>query len=134
MVLEDTKCTDEKFIDVVNYLDIGVNNKISRDKILDKVNKLHKEKGMTIILVSHSMEDVAKYADRIVVMNKGSIFLDGNTKEVYAHYKELEEIGLLAPQVTYILNDLKEKGMDINTDITNPKEAAQEIIRVLKKA
>ena len=102
-----------------------------RNKILDKIESLHKERGITVILVSHSMEDVAKYADRIIVMNKGRVFLDGSVREVFAHYKELEGIGLSAPEVTYILNDFKQMGMDIDTGITDPKEAAGEIYKNL---
>ena len=81
-----------------------------RDDILDQIAYLHKQSDMTVILVSHSMEDIARYADRIVVMNKGAVMYNGTPKEVFAHYQELEKIGLAAPQVTYIMHDLKEKG------------------------
>ena len=87
---------------------------------------------MTVILVSHSMEDVAKYVDRIIVMNKGKVFLDGSPKDVFAHYKELEEIGLAAPEVTYIMNELAAKGLPVSTEATTLEEAKAEIIRVLK--
>lgn len=100
-----------------------------RDEILDLLAKLHKERGITIILVSHSMEDVAKYVDRLIVMNHGEVFLDNEPKKVFAYYKELEEIGLAAPQVTYVLNALKEKGCNINTEATTVNEATDEIIR-----
>ena len=73
---------------------------------------------MTILLVSHSMEDVAEYVDRIVVMNKGKVMYDGAPKEVFAHYRELEEVGLAAPQVTYILHALKDRGFDVDVNAT----------------
>ncbi len=103
-----------------------------RDEILDLLAKLHKERNITIILVSHSMEDVAKYVDRLVVMNHGEILLDDQPKKVFAYYKELEQIGLAAPQVTYVLNALKERGCDVNTEATTVKEAADEIMRYAK--
>ncbi len=103
-----------------------------RDEILDCINLLHHKKDMTVILVSHSMEDVAKYVDRIIVMNKGKVFLDGSPKDVFAHYKELEEIGLAAPEVTYIMNELAAKGLPVRTEVTTLEEAKEEIIRVLK--
>ena len=80
-----------------------------RDEILDQISKLHTERKMTIILVSHSMEDVARYAGRLIVMNHGQKVFDGTPREVFRHYKELEAIGLAAPQVTYLVHDLKEK-------------------------
>lgn len=103
-----------------------------RDEILDCISELHRKKDMTVILVSHSMEDVAKYVERIIVMNKGKVFLDGSPKEVFAHYKELEEIGLAAPEVTYIMNELAAKGLPVNTEATTLEEAKEEILRVMK--
>ena len=100
-----------------------------RDDILDQIEHLHKETGMTVILVSHSMEDVAKYVDRLIVMNRGEKMLDGTPKEVFTHYKELEKVGLAAPQVTYIMHDLQEKGFRVRTDVTTIEEAADEIMR-----
>ena len=100
-----------------------------RDEILDQIAKLHKETGMTVVLVSHSMEDIAKYVDRIVVMNKGRKMYDGEPKEVFAHYKELEKVGLAAPQVTYIMHALSEKGMHVNTEVTTIEEAVDEIMK-----
>ncbi len=102
-----------------------------RDEILDQISYLHREGGLTVILVSHSMEDVARYADRIVVMNGGEILYNGTPKEVFAHYRELEKIGLAAPQVTYIMHDLQEKGMKVRTDVTTVEEAADEIMAAL---
>ncbi len=103
-----------------------------RDEILDQIAKLHEEMGITVILVSHSMEDVAKYVERIIVMNKGSVLYDDVPKKVFAHYKELEQVGLAAPQVTYIMQALKEKGLPVNTEVTTILEARKEIMRVLK--
>ncbi|MDD2980084.1 MAG: energy-coupling factor transporter ATPase [Hespellia sp.] len=103
-----------------------------RDEILDQIAHLHKETEMTVILVSHSMEDVAKYVDRLIVMNKGEKMYDGAPKEVFTHYKELEKVGLAAPQVTYIMHALSESGLPVNTDDTTIMEAADEIMRNLK--
>ncbi|MDD5935975.1 MAG: energy-coupling factor transporter ATPase [Clostridiales bacterium] len=98
-----------------------------RDEILDQIAKIHKERKITVILVSHSMEDVAKYVDRIIVMNKGGVAFDGTPKEVFQHYTELEQIGLAAPQVTYVMNDLKKAGLPVNTDATTVNEAVDEL-------
>lgn len=98
-----------------------------RDEILDQISKLKKETGITVILVSHSMDDVAKYVDRIVVMNKGSILFDDIPKEVFKHYEELEQIGLAAPQIAYIMKDLRDHGYDVGKDITTVDEAKEEI-------
>ena len=100
-----------------------------RDEILDQIAKLQKETGMTVVLVSHSKEDVARYVDRIIVMNKGEKMLDSTPKEVFRHYKELEEVGLAAPQVTYVMHDLKDRGFDVSPDATTIEEAADEIMR-----
>lgn len=89
---------------------------------------------MTVILVSHSMEDIARYVERIIVMNRGEKMLDGTPREVFAHYQELEKVGLAAPQVTYIMHDLKAHGFDIRTDATTIEEAADEIYSVMHRA
>ena len=104
-----------------------------RDEILDLVERMHRERGITVILVSHSMEDVAKYVERIIVMNHGSVMLDGAPKEVFRHYKELEAVGLAAPQVTYIMHDLKMKGFPVGVTATTVEEAADEIMHALGK-
>ena len=104
-----------------------------RDEILELIKGLQ-ETGMTIILVSHSMEDVANYVDRIIVMNKGSVMLDGVPKDVFAHYKELEAVGLAAPAVTYIMQQLKQNGFAVSTDATTIEEAKEEILRALHRA
>lgn len=103
-----------------------------RDEILDQIAKLRKETGMTVILVSHSMEDVAKYVSRIIVMNRGQIMFDDVPREVFSHYKELEEIGLAAPQVTYIMQALKKSGLNVDANITTIQEAKTEILRALR--
>ena len=99
-----------------------------RDDILDQIQKLHKERGITVILVSHSMEDVAKYVDRIIVMDHGCMKFDGEPKKVFEHYKELESIGLSAPQVTYVMQKLKEKGFDVDVHAITIEEAKQSIL------
>jgi len=103
-----------------------------RDEILGQIKKLQAQTGMTILLVSHSMEDVAEYVDRIIVMNQGTVMMDDTPREVFRHYRELEEVGLAAPQVTYIMHALKEKGLDVDVDVTTIEEAAAELVRVLK--
>lgn len=105
-----------------------------RDEILDQIAKLRQEMGITVILVSHSMEDVAKYVSRIVVMNRGQIMYDNTPREVFSHYKELETVGLAAPQVTYIMQALKKNGLDVDTDITTIQEAKTAILKAMKKA
>lgn len=104
-----------------------------RDEILDQLKRIHEERGITIILVSHSMEDVAKYVGRIIVMNQGEMMYDGTPKEVFSHYKELEKVGLAAPQVTYIMNALAEKGFKVSVDATTIAEATGEIFRAYQK-
>lgn len=104
-----------------------------RDEILDQIKQLQKETGMTILLVSHSMDDVAEYVDRIIVMNKGKVMYDDVPKKVFENYKELEEVGLSAPQVTYVMHALKEKGLDVEVDAITIDEAAADIIKALKK-
>ena len=99
-----------------------------RDDILDQIQKLHKERGITVILVSHSMEDVAKYVDRIIVMDHGCMKFDGEPKKVFEHYKELESIGLAAPQVTYVMQTLKEKRFDVDVHAITIEEAKQSIL------
>ncbi len=105
-----------------------------RQEILDQISKLRDKTGMTIILVSHSMEDVAEYVDRIIVMNQGRVMYDDTPKEVFKNYRELEEVGLAAPQVTYIMHKLKEKGLNVNVEATTISEASDEIIKALRAA
>jgi energy-coupling factor transport system ATP-binding protein len=103
-----------------------------RDEILDQLKRIHEERGITIILVSHSMEDVAKYVDRLIVMDHGSVQFDGPPKEVFAHYKELEGMGLAAPQVTYVMQELRKKGIPVG-DATTVEEAKEAILSCWKK-
>lgn len=104
-----------------------------RDEILDQIEQLHRERNMTIILVSHSMEDIARYVDRILVMNQGEKVFDDTPKEVFKHYKELEAIGLAAPRITYVIHTLREHGVPIDNNITTIEEARDEILRLLGK-
>lgn len=104
-----------------------------RDEILDQIAQLHKTCDMTVILVSHSMEDIAKYVDRIIVMNQGEVAFDDEPKKVFAHYAELESMGLSAPQVTYIMHELAERGLKVPTDITTIQEAADAIVAAIQK-
>ncbi len=104
-----------------------------RDDILGLVAKLHEEQKITIILVSHSMEDVAKYVSRLVVMNQGEKVFDGTPKEVFRHYKELEAIGLAAPQITYVVQALRARGIMVSEDVTTVEEARDEILRLRKR-
>ncbi len=100
-----------------------------RDEILDQVAKMHREWKMTVILVSHSMEDVANYVERLIVMNRGKVMLDGTPREVFAHYKELEEVGLSAPQVTYLMHELRRKGLSVDVNATTLEEAKDSILK-----
>lgn len=104
-----------------------------RDDILDQIAYLHEKSDMTVILVSHSMEDIARYADRLIVMNKGAVMYNDEPKKVFEHYQELEKVGLAAPQVTYIMHDLVKRGLSVRADVTTVAEAADEIMRVLSE-
>lgn len=104
-----------------------------RDEILDQIAKLHRERNITVILVSHSMEDVAKYVDRIIVMNKGELVYSDTPKRVFANYKVLETIGLAAPQVTYVMNGLRDQGIRVDTSATTVEEAKEEILKWAKR-
>jgi energy-coupling factor transport system ATP-binding protein len=105
-----------------------------RDEILGQIDRLHRESGITVILVSHSMEDIAKYVDRIVVMDHGNIMYDGTPKEVFKHYDRLEQIGLAAPQVTYLMNELDKKGYKQQKEevVTTVEEAKERILALWK--
>ena len=104
-----------------------------RDEILHQIKELQIQTGMTILLVSHSMEDVAEYVDRIIVMNKGKVMYDDVPQKVFSHYRELEEVGLAAPQVTYILHALKDRGFQVDENATTTDEAVETILRSLGK-
>ena len=104
-----------------------------RTEILDLAASLHRENGITVILVSHSMEDVAVYVQRIIVMDKGQVAYDGTPREVFSHYRELEQMGLGAPQVTYLAGDLKKKGWPIEGTVTTIPECADAIMDALRR-
>ncbi|MBD5088104.1 MAG: energy-coupling factor transporter ATPase [Clostridiales bacterium] len=105
-----------------------------REEILHLIRKLHKEKKCTIILVSHSMEDMADYVQRLVVMHEGRIVLDGNKRDVFAHEEELCMLGLAVPQVTTLTNQLRKKGYTFTKDILTVAEAKEELLRILDKS
>ena len=105
-----------------------------RDDILDQIAELHKVRGITIVLVSHSMEDIAKYVERLIVMNHGEAVFDDEPKKVFSHYKELETMGLAAPQITYIMHALKEHGLHVDADATTVEEARDSILAALAQA
>lgn len=100
-----------------------------RDEILDLVAKLHKERKLTVILVSHSMEDVARYVERLIVMNHGTVAFDATPGEVFSHYKELEKIGLMAPQVTYVMEGLARRGVTLPHNAITVQEAVDSILQ-----
>ena len=104
-----------------------------RDEILAAIHKLHEERGITVILVSHSMEDVARLVDRIIVMHKGKVAVTGTPREIFSHPMELEQMGLAAPQVSYVFAKLKEKGYDVPTDIYTVEEARDALLKLVKQ-
>lgn len=103
-----------------------------RDEILELIKKLHDEEKITVILVSHSMDDVANYVDRILVMNKGKLVYDEPPKEVFVHVEELEQMGLAIPQVGYAMHAFKNAGFNVSTDVTTIPEAVEQITRIIK--
>ena len=102
-----------------------------RDEILDQIAWLHEERKISVLLVSHSMEDIARYVERILVMNQGEKVFDGAPKEVFSHYKELEAIGLAAPQITYIMHALRENGLWTDLTAITVEEAKNSILKAL---
>ena len=103
-----------------------------RNDILDQISSLHKQTGITVILVSHSMEDVAKYVDRIIVMNRGQVFMDGTPKAIFDRSDALESVGLAAPQVTYVMRCLHSIYPDMPMDATTVEEAKTDILKYLE--
>ncbi len=99
-----------------------------RDEILDLVTDLHKKRGITVILVSHSMEDMAKYVKRLIVMNEGTVQLDGRVEEVFSHHRELETMGLRAPQVTYVMEGLASRGISLPHNAVTMQQAVAGIL------
>lgn len=104
-----------------------------RDEILGQISSLHKNHNMTIILVSHSMEDIARFVDRIVVMYKGSIAMEGKPRDVFKRVDELEKVGLGIPQITYFMRALKKKGREVADDVLTVDEAMDEILKYLRR-
>lgn len=100
-----------------------------RDDLLELIRKLHKERKITVIVVSHSMEDMGKYAERLIVMDSGTIAYDGTPEEVFSHYKDLERIGLRAPQVTYVMEGLAGKGVRLPHNAINVRQAVDAIMK-----
>ena len=104
-----------------------------RDDILEQIKILHEKYKMTIVLVSHSMEDVGKLAERIVVMNQGKIALLGKPEEIFKEVETLESIGLAVPQVTYLMRALREKGFDVSEEVFTVEQGSKELLRILSK-
>lgn len=104
-----------------------------RDEILQAIKDLHDKRGITVILVSHSMEDVAKMVDRIIVMHRGKAAMQGTPKEIFSHVEELEQMGLAAPQVSYVFAELKKRGYDVPTDVYTVKEAKEVLLKLVKQ-
>ncbi|QUH25469.1 energy-coupling factor transporter ATPase [Serpentinicella alkaliphila] len=104
-----------------------------RDEILEQINSLHKENNITIILVSHSMEDIARYVNRIIVMHKSKVVLTGPPKEIFKEYEMLEGIGLGVPQVTDLTKKLLDNGIELNNEIITVEEAKQEILKWIRR-
>lgn len=103
-----------------------------RDEILGRIKELYEEKNITIVLVSHSMEDIAKLVNRIIVMHRGKVIMDGATKEVFKQVEKLEQIGLGIPQVTNFMRKFKEKGHPVDDTVVTVEEAKIELIRFLR--
>ena len=100
-----------------------------RDEILGQISHLQKETGISVVLVSHSMEDVARYVERLIVMNHGTVAFDATPGEVFSHYKELEKIGLMAPQVTYVMEGLARRGVTLPHNAITVQEAVDSILQ-----
>lgn len=104
-----------------------------RDEILNLLDRLHRERNITIVLVSHSMEDVAEYVKRLIVMHEGSVRYDGTPEEVFSHYKELEKIGLSAPQITYVMEGLANRGIDLPHYAITVTDAVETIMALKRR-
>ncbi len=99
-----------------------------RDEILNQIRYLRDKRGITVILVSHSMEDVALYANRLIVVDEGRIAFDAPPRQVFSHYRELERMGLAAPQITYIMHALRKRGLHVDTGAVTVEEAKRSIL------
>lgn len=104
-----------------------------KEEILKLIKRLHVERKCTIILVSHNMEDVANYVERLIVMHNGAVMLDGRPRDIFMHSEELELFGLSAPQITYVMKGLKHAGIDVASDAITVDEAKRAILDVYKK-
>ncbi len=104
-----------------------------RDEIFEQVAGMHRDLHMTVVLVSHSMEDVANYVERLIVMNRGQVMLDGTPRHVFSYYKELEAVGLAAPQVTYLMHELRKAGLSVDVNATTKDEAKASILKALAR-
>lgn len=105
-----------------------------RDEILSEIKSIHENRKITVILVSHSMEDVARIAERIIVFDKGKVFLDGEPREIFRNEDKLLGVGLGIPQITSLMRTLKKKGLDINEDAITVEEAKESIKKYLRGA
>lgn len=105
-----------------------------RDEILLQIKKLHDEYGTTIILVSHNMEDVAKHATRIIVMNEGKCILNGKPEEVFKEIDTLEKVGLAAPQTVYLARELRKRGFNISENLLTVDQAKNELLNLLRSS
>ena len=105
---------------------------MGKRNILDKIAEIKAERNCTVILVSHSMDDIADYVNRVWVLDDGKLIIDASVKEVFSHKRDLEEIGLAVPQITSIMHMLKDKGLVVNTNVTTIDEAKMEILRKLR--
>jgi len=103
-----------------------------RDELLNNIRRFRDEENMTIIIVSHSMEDMANLAERIIVMHNGCIEYNDTPQNIFKEYKNLEKIGLAAPQVTYLMNEIKQRGIDVKCDIINVDDAVCELEKYLQ--
>lgn len=104
-----------------------------RDEVLSQAERLHEERGMTVILVSHSMEDIARLVERIIVMHKGRVVLEGKTRDVFREAGVLKSIGLGVPQVTELMLELSRRGKEVRTDILTVEEAKEELLALLRR-
>ncbi|MFA9424088.1 MAG: energy-coupling factor transporter ATPase [Sedimentibacter sp.] len=104
-----------------------------RNEIFNQIQTLHKKANVTVALVSHSMEDIAKYVSRVVVLYKGKIHMEGTPKEIYSQAEELEKIGLGIPQIAQIVNELRKRGFNIKSDILTVEEAKREILKEVRR-
>lgn len=104
-----------------------------RDEILNLLDRLHRERNITILLVSHSMEDMAEYVKRLIVMHEGGVRYDGTPEEVFSHYKELEKIGLSAPQITYVMEGLANRGIDLPHYAITVADAVETIMAIRRR-